>query len=137
MSQTTNQIDAVVSAMWPGIVEQQSRYFSANGEHYQILWTHDSPPSSPGPPNSLGDRPTDQPASAVQGLPSLMRSRMRIDTYGSPHGWTLTLEAVIDGQLWSRSIDCGVDASRSMPWEIVIPPDDTTLDQAFREAAAL
>jgi hypothetical protein len=125
MSSTTEQIDEVLSAMWPGVVEQQSRYFSANKEHYQILWTHGSAPSSFTPPDSLGDRPTDQPASAVQGLPPLMRSRMRIDTYGEPHGWTLTLEAMIDGQLWSRSIDCGVDPSRSMSWRVVIPPDDS------------
>jgi hypothetical protein len=41
---------------------------------------------------------------------------MRIDTYGKPDGWTLTLQAQIEGSLWQRSIDCGTDSSRSKPW---------------------
>jgi hypothetical protein len=137
MSVTSDQIDAVFSVLWPGVVAQQNAYHAANGAYYQILWTHSEPPSEPIAPDSLDDRPTDQPASAVQGLPPLMRSRIRIDTYGSPDGWTLTLEAMIDGQTWSRSIDCGVDPSRSMPWMVVTPPDDATLNQAFREAATM
>jgi hypothetical protein len=116
MSQTTNQIDAVVDALWPGVVTQQAGYHAANGAYYQMLWTHSEPPSEPTAPDSLGDRPTDQPASPIQGLPATMRSRMKIDTYGKPDGWTLTLQAQVDGNLWQRSIDCGTDPSRSKPW---------------------
>jgi len=116
MSQTTEQIDAVASALWGGVVAQQDDYYAANGAYYQMLWTHSEPPSAATAPDSLDDRPTDQPASPIQGLPATMRSRMRIDTYGKPDGWTLTLQASIDGQVWSRSIDCGTDPSRSTPW---------------------
>jgi hypothetical protein len=116
MSQITDQIDAVASALWPGVVAQQAAYYAANGAYYQMLWTHSAPPSEPTAPDSLGARPTDQPASPIQGLPATMRSRMRIDTYGKPDGWTLTLEADIDGTLWQRSIDCGTDPSRSTEW---------------------
>lgn len=122
MSATTDQIDSVVAALWPGVVAQQDAYREANGGYYQLLWTHSAAPSQPTPPDSLDERPTDQPASPIQGLPSTMRSRMRIDTYGKPDGWTMTLEAVIDGDLWRRSIDCGVDESRSQSWAMVLPP---------------
>ena len=121
MSQTTDQIDAVVSALWPGVVAQQDAYHAANGAYYQMLWTHSEPPSVATAPDSLDDRPTDQPASPIQGLPATMRSRMRIDTYGQPAGWTLTLEASIDGEVWGRSIDCGTDDSRSSPWATESP----------------
>lgn len=121
MSQTTDQIDAVASALWPGVTAQQNAYIAANGGFYQMLWTHDDPPSAMAAPDALGDRPTDQPASAIQGLPAAMRSRMRIDTYGQPAGWTMTLQASIDGEIWQRSIDCGVDESRSSAWA-VLPP---------------
>lgn len=122
MSQTTDQIDAVVSALWPGVVAQQDAYHATHGAYYQLLWTHAEPPSESTAPDSLADRPTDQPASPIQGLPATMRSRMRIDTYGKPDGWTMTLEAVIDGALWGRSVDCGVDASRHAPWRELETP---------------
>ena len=121
MSQTTNQIDATVAALWAGVVAQQDGYYDANGAYYQMLWTHSDPPSVATAPDRLDDRPTDQPASPIQGLPATMRSRMRIDTYGKPDGWTMTLQASIDGELWQRSIDCGSDPSRSNDWEICPP----------------
>lgn len=121
MSQTTNQIDAVVDALWTGVVAQQEGYLPQYGSYYQMLWTHTEPPAAATAPDSLDDRPTDQPASPIQGLPATMRSRMRIDTYGKPAGWTMTLQAEIDGEVWQRSIDCGVDPSRSAAWA-VLPP---------------
>ena len=121
MSQTTDQIDAVSSALWTGVVAQQDGYHAANGAYYQMLWTHSEPPAAATAPDSLDDRPTDQPASPIQGLPATMRSRMRIDTYGKPDGWTVTLQARIDGEVLQRSVDCGTDASRSAEWA-VLPP---------------
>jgi hypothetical protein len=121
MSQTTDQIDSVASALWAGVVAQQDGYFAANGAYYQTLWTHSEPPAAATAPDSLDDRPTDQPASPIQGLPATMRSRMRIDTYGKPDGWTVTLQAEIDGEVWQRSIDCGTDPNRNAEWA-VLPP---------------
>jgi hypothetical protein len=122
MSQTTDQIDAVVGALWPVVVVQQAGYHAANGAYYQMLWTHSGPPSTSTQPDSLGSRPTDQPASPIQGLPAAMRSRMRIDTYGKPDGWTMTLEARIDGETWSRSVDCGVQPERNVAWHVIADP---------------
>lgn len=122
MSATTDQIDAVVAALWAGVVAQQDAYYATNGGYYQLLWTHSETPTAAMPPDSLNERPTDQPASPIQGLPATMRSRMRIDTYGKPDGWTMTLQAGIDGDVWQRSIDCGVDESRSQPWTRIAPP---------------
>jgi hypothetical protein len=116
MSQTTDQIDAVVSALWAGVVAQQEAYRAANGGYYQMLWTHKNVPASPSQPDNLSARPTDQPASPMQGLPQSMRSRMKIDTYGKPDGWTMTLQTTIDGGLWERAIDNGTDPSRSSEW---------------------
>jgi hypothetical protein len=121
MSQTTDQIDAVASALFSGVVAQQAAYHSTHGAYYQMLWTHSEPPAAATAPDSVQQRPTDQPASPIQGLPAVMRSRMRIDTYGKPDGWTIALEAVIDGEVWQRSIDCGVDPSRSSDWA-ALPP---------------
>jgi hypothetical protein len=122
MSQTTNQIDAVASALWAGVVAQQEGYVAANAAYYQMLWTHSEPPSAATAPDNLDERPTDQPASPIQGLPATMRSRMRIDTYGKPDGWTMTLQASINGELWQRSIDCGTDPSRNAAWQALALP---------------
>jgi hypothetical protein len=122
MSQTTDQIDAVASALWAGVVAQQDTYHAATGTYYQMLWTHSDPPSEATAPDSLDERPTDQPASPIQGLPDAMRSRMRIDTYGKPDGWTMTLEARINGETWSRSVDCGVQPERNVAWHVIADP---------------
>lgn len=122
MSQTTDQTDAVVSGLWPEVVAQQQDYYDAHGGYYQMLWTHTQPPSAATAADNMAARPTDQPASEIKGLPETMRSRMRIDTYGKPDGWTMTLQAVIDGQLWQRSVDCGSDQSRASAWHVVPPP---------------
>jgi hypothetical protein len=116
MSQTTDQIDAVLVSLWPGVVAQQEAYRAAYGGYYQMLWTHSNAPAAACQPDNLAARPTDQPASPMQGLPQSMRSRMRINTYGKPDGWTMTLQAIIDGGLWERSIDSGTDPSRSSDW---------------------
>ena len=116
MSEATNQIDAVVSALWAGVLAQQQAYNDATGTYYQMLWTHVAAPSEAVAADNLAARPTDQPASPIQGLPAMMRSRMRIDTYGQPAGWTMTLQTSIGGEVWQRSIDCGTDASRSSAW---------------------
>jgi hypothetical protein len=121
MSQTTDQIDAAASALWANVVAQQDGYYAANKEYYQMLWTHSEPPSVATSPDRLGDRPTDQPASPIQGLPATMRSRMKIDTYGKPDGWTMVLQARIDGEVWQRSIDCGTDPGRNADWQ-PLPP---------------
>lgn len=117
----TDQIDAVSSALWAGVVAQQAAYHAANGAYYQMLWTHSEPPAAATAPDRLSHRPTDQIAAPIQGLPPTMRSRMRIDTYGKPDGWTMTLQATISGQVWQRSMDCGSDPSRSVGWA-VLPP---------------
>lgn len=122
MSATTDQIDSTVSALWEAVVAQQAGYHAVKGAYYQMLWTHNDPPAAATAPDNLTARPTDQPASPIHGLPATMRSRMRIDTYGKPDGWTMTLEAVIGGRLWSRSVDCGVDAGRNVPWHAVASP---------------
>lgn len=122
MNQTTDQIDAVASTLWPGMVAQQAGFYAAYAGYYQMLWTHANPPAAATAPDSLDDRPTDQPVSPIQGLPATMRSRMRIDTYGKPDGWTVTLQASIDGEVWQRSVDCGVDPSRSAAWLVLPPP---------------
>lgn len=121
MSQTTEQIDAVLATLWPGVVAQQDAYFASSGSYYQMLWTHSAPPSEMTAPDNLHARPTDQPGVPVSGLPAAMRSRMRIDTYGQPAGWTMTLEANIGSKLWAKSVDCGVDQSRSAVWAEVPP----------------
>jgi hypothetical protein len=142
MSQTTDQIDAAASALWAGVVFQQDAYRAANGAYYQMLWTHSEPPTAATAPDSLNERPTDQPASPIQGLPATMRSRMRIDTYGQPDGWTMTLEASIDGEVWQRSIDCGTDLGRNSEWQIVpltVPPAENPPTQSvlrFRRKTA-
>jgi len=118
-----DEIDSVASALWAGVVAQQDIYYESSGAYYQMLWTHSEPPSEPTAPDSLDNRPTDQPASPIQGLPATMRSRMRIDTYGKPDGWTMTLQTIIDGEVWQRSIDCGTDPSRNAEWAVLPPPE--------------
>jgi hypothetical protein len=118
MSNDIQQIDGTLSMLWPSVVAQQDAYFAMSGCYYQMLWTHSAAPSGMASADNVDARPTDQAAFSIEGLPALMRSRFKIDTYGQPAGWTMTLEAVIDGVLWSRSVDCGVDDSRSTEWHV-------------------
>jgi hypothetical protein len=111
------QIDATLAALLPAVAHQQDGYFATHGVYYQMLWTHKEPPTQPASPDNLAALPIGQAAGTVVGLPGLMRSRMRIDTYGKPDGWTMTLQASIDGEVWQRSIDCGTDQSRSSDWQ--------------------
>jgi hypothetical protein len=119
MNQTIADIEAVLSVLWPGVVAQQNGYYASALCYYQMLWTHKSVPAIASRPDNLDARPTDQPAAPMQGLPQNMRSRMRIDTYGKPDGWVMTLETVIDGVTWTKCMDCGVDASRTKSWLVV------------------
>jgi hypothetical protein len=115
----TEQIDATLAALLPSVTQQQEAYFAEHGVYYQMLWTHSSPPSEPTAPDNLSAVPVGQALAPVADLPATMRSRMRIDTYGKPDGWTATLQVSIDGEVWQRSIDCGVDASRSNGWALL------------------
>lgn len=113
-----SQIDETLTALMPGVRQQQDGYFAQHGVYYQVLWTHSAPPEQPTAPDNLAALPVGQDPATVSGLPSLMRSRMRIDTYGQPDGWMMTLEASVDGVVWRRVIDCGVAPERSSEWSV-------------------
>lgn len=119
-----SQIDATLAGLLPAVAQQQDGYFATHGVYYQMLWTHSELPTEPAAPDNLSALPIGQTAGTVAGLPGLMRSRMRIDTYGKPDGWTMTLQASIDGKVWQRSIDCGVNPSRSAAWAVLRPPPE-------------
>lgn len=116
MSETTDAIDATVTALWPTVVAQQEAYRAAHGCYYQMLWTHTAVPSSYTAPDNLNARPTDQPPHPVSNLPATMRSRFKIDTYGDPDGWVMTLQTSDNGSTVSRIIDCGTDPTRTQAW---------------------
>ena len=122
MNQTIADIEAVLSVLWPGVVAQQNGYYASAGCYYQMLWTHSEAPSEYAAPDNIQARPTDQGAAQMSGLPPAMRSRFKIDTYGKPDGWVMTLETVIDGVTWTKCMDCGVDASRNASWHMPQTP---------------
>ena len=122
MTATTDQISAAMSALWPLVRQQQDAYLAENGCYYQLLWTHEEPPAAPEAPDNLDETPTYEQPAEIVGLPHVMRSRIRIDTYGKPDGWTLTMQAIIGGDLWECCVDCGVDTNRSRPWAVVVEP---------------
>jgi hypothetical protein len=115
------EIDATLAALLPAVAQQQDAYFATHGVYYQMLWTHSVPPAGLTAPDNLAALPIGQDPATVSGLPALMRSRMRIDTYGKPDGWTMTLQCSVDGEVWQRSIDCGVNPSRSAAWAVLSP----------------
>jgi hypothetical protein len=119
----TEQIDATLVALLPFVSQQQEGYLAEHGVYYQMLWTHSIPPAGPTAPDNLSALPVGQIPAPVLGLPATMRSRMRIDTYGKPDGWTMTLQAEIDGEVWQRSVDCGTDPSRNAAWAVVLPTE--------------
>jgi hypothetical protein len=122
-----SNIDATLAALLPAVAQQQGVYFATHGVYYQMLWTHKEPPTQPAPPDNLTALPIGQAAGTVAGLPGLMRSRMRIDTYGKPDGWTMTLQASVNGEVWQRSIDCGVNSIRSTAWVVPsLPPESSS-----------
>lgn len=113
-----SQIDATLTALLPSVHSQQDAYLSQHGVYYQILWTHSTVPSELTAPDNLAALPVGQDPETVSGLPPLMRSRMRIDTYGQPNGWMMTLEASVDWTVWRRVIDCGATPGRNTGWQI-------------------
>lgn len=117
-----SQIDATLAALLPAVAQQQDGYFATNGVYYQMLWTHAEPPIELTAPDNLSAVPVGQAPAPVAGLPATMRSRMRIDTYGKPDGWMMTLEASVDGTVWRKQIDCGVRPEWSGEWHIDATP---------------
>lgn len=116
MSEATDTIDAAVAQLWPYVVAQQEAYRAEHGCYYQMLWTHSFVPAEYVAPDNLTARPTDQPSHPISNLPQTMRSRFKIDTYGQPHGWVMTLETSENGETVERAIDCGADPSRTHGW---------------------
>lgn len=117
-----SDIDQTLSMLLPVVQQQQAAYFADHGVYYQMMWTHSDPPSDYAPPDNLAQVPIGQTPAVVLGLPDTMRSRVRIDTYGKPDGWTLTLQTQFDGAVWQRAVDCGVKQVRSADWQQVVEP---------------
>lgn len=116
--------DAQIDLMIPHLDDFQYSYYVTNGRYYQALQSHTSAPDVPTVPDGINSSPTDQPEDLAlfwdvyAALPDQLAWAFRIDTYSGPDGdgYVVTIETVIDGNLWTRSVNYGPDTWRASDW---------------------
>lgn len=121
--------DAQISVLLPRLENFQAEYHATNGMYYQALQSHSTVPDVPTLPDELYNAPTDQPETLAlfwqdfAALPSELSWSFRIDTYSGPEGdgYVLTVDTLIDGLTWQRSINYGPDSWRAYGWYPVLP----------------
>lgn len=123
--------DAQIDILLPRLDAFQSQYYAVNGRYYQALQSHTAAPDVPTVPDGIEEHPTDQPEDlalfweSFAELPEVLAWSFRIDTYASPDGdgYVLTVETVIDGETWTRSVNHGPESEdwRGADWYHVTP----------------
>lgn len=123
-------IDSLLATYLPKFSNYESNYLLTKGRYYQALWSHSTAPANLAlvAPDLLAFKPTDQLESwqslwdtlAVIGGKS--PCRMRIDVYDGPQGkgYVVTVEAILNGTSWSRSINIGNETWRDRAWQAVV-----------------
>ena len=121
---STPAIDGMIADLWPNLAAAQDAHHAAHGVYFQCLWTHEAAPDTDAAPDLQGITPAGQAEVPTDWLPQLIRARLSVDTYGQPDGWTLTAQAIVDGQTVLRRCDCGIDGTRSCEWQVPqVAPD--------------
>ena len=125
--------DAQINVLLPRLDEFQSQYYAVNGRYYQALTSHEKAPEVPTVPDKLDASPTDQPEALAYfwdkgaSLPDQLAWSLRIDTYTAPlgSGYVLTIETIIDGETWQRSINRGPSSEdwRAYDWTLISPQE--------------
>ena len=123
--------DAQIDLMVPRLDAFEAEYYAANGRYYQALQSHTAAPDVPTIPDAITESPTDQPEDLAlfwqdyAALPDVLAWSFRIDTYSAPDGdgYVLTVETVIDGDVWTRAQNYGPASEdwRASNWYKVIP----------------
>lgn len=123
--------DAQIAVLEPRLEAFQETYHVVNGRYYQALQSHTAAPDVPEVPDGIDESPTDQPETLAYfwetfaALPEELSWSFRIDTYTAPDGdgYVLTVETVIDGETWTKSINYGPTSEdwRASDWYQVVP----------------
>lgn len=118
--------DAQIAVFLPRLDDFQYQYHVTNGRYYQALTSHASAPDVPTVPDGIAVSPTDQPETLAYlwqyaGLPDALAWSLRVDTYSGPQGdgYVLSVETVVSGGTWKRSVNFGPDAWRGADWYLV------------------
>jgi hypothetical protein len=122
--------DAQINVMLPRLANFQTQYHFVNGRYYQALTSHSTAPAVPTVPDEINASPTDQAEDlalfweAFASLPAELAWGFRIDTYSGPDGdgYVLTVETMINDQVWMRSINYGPETYRTEDWYTVPAP---------------
>jgi hypothetical protein len=122
--------DAQIAVFLPRLDDFQYQYHVTNGRYYQALTSHATAPDVPTVPDGIEASPTDQPETLAYlwgyaQLPEVLAWSYRIDTYSGPQGdgYVLTVETVVSGEKWKRSVNYGPDAWRGADWYLVTPEE--------------
>lgn len=121
--------DAQIDVLWPRLQNFQSQYHTVNGYYYQALESNSTVPEVPTLPDGLNEAPSDQPETLAlfwqdfAELPTELSWSFHIDTYSGPDGdgYVLTVDTLIDGQTWRRSLNYGPDTWRADDWYLFDP----------------
>lgn len=134
LAQTRTKVDDWLAARWPTIIARQETYYGNNGQYWQGLWTHTSPPEHTNgndgdvAPDDLANHPTDQAESwldffaELQGVP--ITASVKMDTYVGPLGPGFVAEVWVkhNNTEYRRRQNYGPESWRTVAWHIVVPP---------------
>lgn len=120
-------IDAVIDAYLPKLQAYEIDYLDTKGRGYmQALWSHSTPPADGAlvAPDLPTSKPTDQAESfadlwsAVVIGQGKLPVRLRIDVYDGPsgRGYVITVEVIMAGRTYTRSINVGSERWRDVGW---------------------
>jgi hypothetical protein len=135
LNQIRTAIDNFVDNRWPTIVARQENYRTNQGRYWQGLKTHLVAPAhtSSTDGSKVGDlldqSPDDQGEFSTwlnvfpEWLSDLLPALIKVDVYDGPQGqgWTLTVEATHNGNLWRRVVNVGPESYRAKAWTQVVP----------------
>lgn len=135
LNQMRTAINNWVDGKWSTIVARQENFRTNRGRYWQGLKTHLVPPAHTNSKDDskVGDRlnesPDDQGAFSTwlnvfpEWLTELLPASVQVDVYEGTqgHGWTLTVEATHNGDLWRRVVNVGPESHRAQAWHKVPP----------------
>lgn len=121
---TFPQIDNVIDARMPEMVQVQEQFFLLHGRYAQLGRTHHAVPSVdvPMPADAAGERISSEPASWIDlgQLPAELHGCHEIENYCGPHGhgWVLISRTIKEGVRYVRRINRGPEVHRDHDWKV-------------------
>tara|TARA_R100001530_G_scaffold116535_1_gene83615 strand:+ start:2990 stop:3415 length:426 start_codon:yes stop_codon:yes gene_type:complete len=123
---TQQEADTELLPIDVSIVQKQADYFTTNGKYWQGLETLDDVTGLE--KKSKKDKKASNEKSWKEmkiPIPNNSKHSYKVDVYESPqgHGYTVTIKAKFQGDMYTKTLNYGSETWREKPWAIYNPPE--------------